>query len=282
MAGFASYDALIAALTSGLGQRLTWNKSSLGSTVAQTSYDLFYAGGIPVAGAFGTALTGRVMTDADTGGMPYSNPTGPATLHAVSAGLGSTTTLGTIMLYDRLVEYPFNGTVTSGSFNSGTGIAPPARDVNGAASGAGVQIFVESVAATGGAAQTLTLTYTNQAGTGSKTTALALKAGTAIAGDIRNPAGQTFQCALSSGDSGVKSIQSYTLGATVTSTQMNVVLYRPLCYLPVLASNAYVERDLVLQLASLPRIYDDSCLGLALLAGTTSSPCFGQIQLAEG
>ncbi len=237
--GFNTYDEIIAALTTaGRAQRRPFFKTSLGTSVSANAYDLWYAGGNPGVGTFGTALTGRAMTSADAGAVIVTNAGAGRTLHAVSFGIGSTVALGTVLLYDRLVEYPFNGTVLSGTFTNPT---IPSRDENGAALGDGIGMFVESFAATAAAAVVLTPTYTNSAGVAGRTTTPTIIPGAALAGSIKNPGGQPFSLNLQSGDNSVRSVQSYTLSASALSTQMNLVLYRPLAYLPMLASNSFVD-----------------------------------------
>jgi hypothetical protein len=87
---------------------------------------------------------------------------------------------------------------------------------------------------------------------------------------------------LASGDTGVQNVTGINISSTITSTQLNVVIARPLVYVPMLASNDYIERDLIMQLAAMPRIYDDTCFSFALTANTTTCPIQGQIALAEG
>ncbi len=278
-AGFASYDQIITALTTNAtGQRIDFNKTSLGATVQASSYDLWQAGGQPAAGTFGTALTGRHIDGTYAAGMDFTNPTAPATLHLLSFGAGSTVSLGTLLLYDRVYEYPFTGTVLSGTF-----VAPTlqARDAAGATAGAGLYMMLETFSATARAAVTVTPSYTNSAGTASRTNAFTSTAGTALAGGLSNPTGSPFIIPLASGDVGVRSIQSYTLSASALAANMCLTIFRPLAYLPVLAAQSYVERDLVLQLAGLPRIYNDSALSLMLISNTTSAPAFGQVAAAS-
>ena len=279
MPGFANYDQIVNALTTGKGQRIDFNKVSLGATVASSAYDLWQAGGQPPAGAFGTALTGRAIDSSFAAGISFDDPTAPATSHLLSFGAGSTVGLGTLMVYDRLVEYPFTGTVLSGTFTSPT---IPSRDANGAALGAGIMAMLETFSATARAAVTFTPTYTNSAGIAGRTAAGVIVPGTAIAGGLSNPAGAPFLWPLASGDDGVRSVQSYTLSASALAANMCLTLIRPITFLPIMSGGSYVERDLVLQLAALPRLYDGSALGLALLANATTTPVFGALQEAEG
>lgn len=285
-AGFTSYNDIINALTTNArGQRLNFQKTSV-TTVAATPYSMWGNGGMPAAGVFGTALTGVVRTSADVGAIPYANPTLGRFMYLLRYGMGSTAAIGTLLLYDRLVDYPFNGTVTGAqNFNGGTGIAPPSRDVNAAALGAGVLMFMENDvtgAATAATGPTETITYTNDAGTAARSTgAITLRGAIATSGVIFNNASPGIWFPLQSGDFGVRSIQSHNISATITTTKATIVLARPLAFLPMLNASSYVERDLVLQTPSLPRIMDSTCFAFLLIANTTTCQFTGELLIAE-
>lgn len=267
MPGFASYDQIISALTANaLGEVARASKVSV-TTVAGGKYALGYAAGTPAALVFGTALTATQMSSAVQGAiLPFTNAVAPATRHLLSAGVGSTVAAGTFMVYDLLARYPFNGTVLSNTFTS---VTLPARDNNGAAAGAGVQMMVVNASATASTATTLTVAYTNSAGVAARTTgaqAIIASAQHRVLHDT-----QGFFLPLQAGDVGVGTIQTATLAATATSTQLEIQLIRPLLYVPVLVAGGYTERDLVLNTPKLPRLFDGTALQIALLAGTTSS-----------
>jgi hypothetical protein len=165
--------------------------------------------------------------------------------------------------------------VTSGTFSS---VTLPARDAGGATSGNGVLAFIENdVAGVTTTSASLTLTYTNQAGTASQSTG----AQQIVLGAVQRILIDRIWIPLAAGDTGVRTIQSYTLSATATSTKLTVVLARPLAFLPIMVANAYVERDLVLQLASLPRIFDGTAFAFAAMANATTTPVTGKLLIAE-
>lgn len=97
-------------------------------------------------------------------------------------------------------------TTTAQTINS---VAFPARDLSGSTNGAGVQIGILVTTATtnGGAITNTTLSYTNQDGTAGRTATISSFPATAVAGTI-----VWFQ--LQAGDSGVRSVQSITLGTS--------------------------------------------------------------------
>jgi hypothetical protein len=279
MAGFATYDDVINALTiGGRAQTLLYQKVTF-TTVAGQLHSYWTAGGTPAAGTFGTALTGRIMTDADLGAVTYTNSAGGRTMHLLSLMGISAVAVGTMILYDRLAEYPFNGTVTSGTFASG-GVLAHGRDAGGLSDGIGVTWFLENISAAATAAVTFTPTYTNEAGTGSRTAAGTTLATTANTWRLANPANFPWWT-MAAGDRGIRSVQSYTSSATMTSTAMNLVLARPLIWLPVVAASSAIERDCVMQIPAMPRLYDNSCLAWLLWANTTSAAMNASVTIAE-
>src|SRR6266511_2751001 len=132
--GFTTYDSIISALSGGFGRHPSYQKISI-TTVANAYFSLWNIAGIPAAGAFGTALTARVIDNTFAAAMPFTDPTGGRTAHLLGAGIRSTVAAGVLVLVDRLLEAPFDGTATSGTFNSGSPLAIPSRDANGAALG---------------------------------------------------------------------------------------------------------------------------------------------------
>lgn len=279
MAGFASMADVINALSAGAHrEEAIFSKNSM-TTVVGNLYSRWQASGYPAGGTFGTSGTGRVMDNTSLGALKFTSAAGGRWKHLFTMGLGSTIGLGSVTLYDRLAEYPFTGT-TLGPSTFGTQPTLPARDEAGATAGAGVMMFLENFSATATAAVTVTPTYTNQSASGSKTNAFTSIATAALAGTIANPIGKQW-LDLQSGDTGVSTIQSYTLSASLLAANMALVLCRPICVVPMLTSNGYVERDLIMQLAKLPRLYDGSCLALNLLANATSCPLFGSLTMAE-
>ncbi len=277
MAGFTSYDQIINAITvNGKGERITFQKNSI-TTVAGGKHCFSYAAGIPAAQTFGTALTATAVTAATNGAMPFTNATSPATKHMLTCGLATTAAAGTFMIYDLLARYPFNGTTTSGTFTS---VTLPARDINGTTNGAGVMAMVVNANSTTTAAVNLTLTYTNSGGTTARSTGATAMVASIQHRVVHDTSG--FFMPLAAGDVGIRTIQSYTLSATATSTQLEVQLVRPLAFLPVLLAGSYTERSLVTETPALPIMYDGTAIHIALMASTTSSGnIVGNLQYAE-
>jgi hypothetical protein len=90
------------------------------------------------------------------------------------------------------------------------------------------------------------------------------------------------------GDTGIKSIESFTWSGGTAYTGSGVValcIARPLCDISIPVSGMWSERDLVNQLPSLPEVKDGACLGWLLFstgATTNNSPFNAAIDFGWG
>lgn len=280
MAGFSSYDQIIDAITHAQIQTRPYQKINFGSGTGVT-YSLWNVLGIPASGTFGTALTARRVSSSFQGAIPFTNPTAGRQAHLINVGMANTLNAGTYILYDRLVEAPFDGTATNAIFNSGSPIVIPDRDMNGTASGTGCMMFVENVANTVLTAASITVRYTNSAGATGHVTASRTLAGKQH--EVSNSNNGSMWLPLQVGDTGVQAISGYTLTGSLTSTQLNIVIARPIAYLSVITANSFTEKDLIMQIANMPRIYDNSALGFVLQSNqaTNSGISHGQLVFIE-
>ncbi len=169
---------------------------------------------------------------------------------------------GTLMMYDRLVQ-------TRGL--SGTTIT--AQTVNSTAltrntGGVGNQIWLEIYTQIGATATTVTVSYTNQAGTASKVT------GAVVFGATNNrEEARMIRLPLADGDTGVQSVQTVTvLASTGTAGDFGITIVKPLVrgYIEGQASACF--RDLLSGVPSMVTIADDACLALVWLPGNTTAP----------
>lgn len=266
---FTSYDSIIAALGNGNSETAFFQKASIASIVAGQWYSHWLSAGLPAAGVAPGAVAGIAPTSATNGALKFTNPSGSNTKYALRFGVGGPTA-GLLMLYDRLVTTDgLSGTVTTAQTVNST---PLTRHTDGL----GVLCAIEVYTALGATPRTATITYTDQDGNTGNTGTISIPAN-APAGSFLIP------MSFASGDKGVKSVQSVQLdGSTGTAGNFGITLYYPVATLAYNASD-YVERDLVLQLASLPILTSNTCLALALMATTTSSGIqFGSIGMAEG
>ncbi len=222
-------------LFAGLRQPVPFAKAVTATLVAGRPASLWSLAGAPGAGGYDTTLNGVVLSSSSSlvaGQIPHYDPASGNSYLAYLQAMA--TQAGTLLLLDRLWH---NGgfTITSTAAQSITSPTWPARcptsgtDDTPATTGLGVMLAVEVSAATGAGTPTITVSYTNQAGTAGRTA-------TNIIGTVATSAiGATYLLGLQAGDTGVRSVQSLTLSATWTSGTINLVAYRQLASLPLQA-----------------------------------------------
>lgn len=260
----------LAGVESGLTAPVIAAKSSSGSANGGGQFvSSFYSAGYPVAATAPTpGLSGAALTSY-TGQLPFTNPTSGNTYLAAfrQAFFASTASSSqrTTMLVDRLWHNSgLDRTLTTAqTVNS---VAWPARDINGSTNGEGVYLAIEVSTTMGTGTPSLTVSYTNSAGTSGRT-------GVGIYDPVRasSPTGQWFLIGLEAGDVGVQSVQSITFSASWgTSGVLHLVAYRPIAIINnASAPNNYAVDD-ALTLA-MPQLWNDSVLQtVAICAGNGS------------
>jgi hypothetical protein len=126
---------------------------------------------------------------------------------------------------------------------------------------AGLEIWCEQVtAATGN--QSVNVTYTNEGGTGSRTTG-------AVGIGAAQTVGRCWQLPLQSGDSGVQLITNVQ-GSTATVGTFNVMVLRRLAEGRVPIANG-LDRQSVIDVGALLQVYADSAFYVMIAADSTSS-----------
>ena len=206
--------------------------------------------GIPSAGTYNSTPAGGTYSSTSAlvaGQIPHTDPpSGNSYLGRLS--VISNNGAGMLLLCDKLWD---DGGLSATSVTAQTinSVAWPARDNTGTTNGAGVLIGLEVSAVMGASnPNTLTISYTNSAGTASRT-------GTNVDATVTSAAAQSFfRLGLQAGDVGVQSIQTFTLGATWTSGTINLVAYRILAMLEVPA--AAVSNSLDSLTSGMPQIFN--------------------------
>ena len=199
-----------------------------------------------------------------------------------------TTAPAVAMLYDMLACYTITTTTTTGVQNF-TGQAAWPRY----ADGKGVKAFLVPSIVMGAGTPTVQLGYTNPASVAGRLTpatpSLPIINATSPVGAIPYSGTGVGKVGpflpLQSGDAGILSVQSINFSATMTSGVMNLIICRPLAYLPITTVGVAAERDFVNMLPSLPRIYDGACLQWALYAGAAvpiNSAFYGALDTVWG
>lgn len=253
--------------SSGVRPPVAFTKALSGTLVAGRPYSYWAAAGNPGAGAFNATLNGVNVDNTVTGPLSKGNPvSGNGYLYNLAAAASAQG--GMLMLCDRLWH---NGgyTITSTAAQNITQPTLPARcptsavDDTPATTGHGILLGMEISAATGAGTPTITASYTNSAGTAGRT------ATNAVPTVATSAAGSFYPLGLQAGDAGVRSVQSITLSATWTSGTMNLVAYRPIALLPLVAAGIPGQLDWISGGAA--RIYDSSALFFIIVPQTTTT-----------
>lgn len=246
-------------------------KNNTVTTTAARFHSPFYAAGTPGAAAAPAPGIGGAALTTYAGQIPWTNPSsGNSYLARFSAASNKA---GIIILADRLWHNSGIDVTSTGAqtINSATW---PARDMNGATDGAGVQIGVEVSTAMGAGTPTFTMVYTNSGGTGSKSTVTqAMVASMAVGSFIPVP--------LAAGDTGVRSIQTWTQSATMTSGAYHLVAYRILAKVDIYSAGMGMAVDSLT--GGFVRLYDNTVpFPLFLPAGAATYDLYGQLIVSQG
>ena len=269
-------DDLVSQITvNGKFFRQDWNKNMLPTTAATAGEWSCLARGAGNPGAdtlynTGTNLAFQSVSDTTSGatGILHNGNVGGGTgykhvINASAASAAATTAPCILMLVDLLGFYRVTSVTTTGNQATNNAVTIPRYT-----DGAGVQAFAWNTNSTamGAATPTLSITYTNSAGTGSRTTPATLPAcKTAAANGLILYSGTGAGkygpfLPLQAGDAGIRKIDQINLSASYLSGEFSVGLCRPLFTLPITTVGIAAERDFLNQLPSLPRVYDGANL----------------------
>lgn len=204
-------------------------KNATNTMVAGRHQTFWPVAGMPGAGGYDTTLAGVALTNPVTGQIPFTNPSGGNKSRIIRWTAAHTTAGGMLLLCDRLWH---NGgiNITSATAQTVNSVAWPARDLADTTNGDGVLIALEVSTNVGAGTPTLTLGYTNQAGTAGRT------ATNVLATTASATVGACYVFGLQAGDTGVRSIQTYTQSATWTGGTVNLVAYRVIAAMPLIAA----------------------------------------------
>lgn len=274
----AEYPA--AGLGNYAGRSIPFMKTSTAADVAGCWYCTSKDVGYPGAWAVGTpGVNGRVTdgtTAADYGCIPIANAaTGANYLTALEMASSVNHTndfFDCLWVNSGLV-------VTTTTAQSITTPTLPARDVNGTTDGegCGIALLITAASTLAAAGANLTVSYTNSKGTAGKTATL-----TAIAGS-QVPAtpvvGTIVWFALAAGDTGVRSIQSITLGTSMLTGSISLMICRDISTIGTAVVN--VSTPKVIGSPGI-RLYNGSCLLHCILCSATTATFFsGSLAVME-
>lgn len=271
------------AITTRAGVRsgLQWSRTFVKVAAANaqsTKWATFWAAsGNPGAGSYSASLAGATCSSSTTGALPFTNPaSGNSYLAAIEAALvNNNYTGGQLLLCDRLWH---NGgfTITSTSAQTVTSVTFPARDSNASTNGRDVMLALEVSADCGAATPTITVSYTNDAGTSGRTATNWLASASSPAATTVYPIG------LQAGDRGVRSVESLTLSASWVSGTINLVAYRLIGVLNLPPNHRMTAVSDEIQ-SGFQRIIDSSCLYFMTTGMTGNTATIsGSVAWAQG
>jgi len=256
----------------GMQPPVTISKGFTPTLVTGRPHSLFYLAGMPGAATAPTpGMSGAALTTY-AGQLPFANPASGNTYLARFSGMA--TVGGVLILCDRLWHNSgLNMTLTSAQTISSA--AFPARSADGTVNGSQVMVGLEVTAATGAGTPTLTMSYTNDANASGKTgTGLLTGVGTSAIGAF-------YPMGLAAGDTGVRSIQTFTLSATWSSGSASLVAYRELARLEIPFGNIPNAIDALT--SGMPRLFDNTVPFLIFIpSNTTASYISGSVIYTQG
>jgi hypothetical protein len=252
----------------GSKQVVAWSKTASVTTIATTRHTTRGAAGIPGAGtlAFGSAVPGQVLTDANSG-FPTINAFGGGNTGYLSRVQWNNSVVGRLELWDML--YSVNIPTGAGGFGSlqTLTVTAPASYLGRVPDGLGngLRIFVEVTTTMSASATTVTCTYSNSASTP------ATGKSTASSGSLSGfTASRWVELALAAGDSGVSKLESIIIGgATNAAGVANVIVARRLWTNSTRVANAGTSEGI--DMTGMPIVYDTSALCVTTVADSTAS-----------
>lgn len=263
----ADFDAWKAALTSGAEQIPI--QVSTTTTLAGRQYDLWRT--LVPLGAVPT--TAAAPDNTLLGAMGQQNG-GSGTLTLMGA-LFQAQNPGSFIIADRLSHQGGLSGVTTGAQTTNLPTAALTRHT----SGEGVMIGLTIYTQIGTTAVGVTVTYTNQSGTGSR-----VSPSTVIGGTAFREANRMIQIPLQEGDTGVRSVESVTISATTgTAGAFGVTLFKPLYVLVASTGNSIFGVDLLSSgtFGGFPEIIDGACLFPIAISASTNAQAAGSILTTE-
>lgn len=258
--GIVGRDQIIAAIAAGRHQ--TWNFLKGGGTpeAAGNWCSAWASPGSPGAGTVGGTYAN--LTN-ESGSINFTDVS-PAKRYLWRVDAMSVLS-GTLMVYDRLGSIGSLSLTSTGNRTVSSLALPRSMDTADLNT---VEAWVEVTTQTATTAPIVSLnSYTNEAGTPGRAGATLTFPATATNAQWMG------KLPLQAGDKAVQAVSTLNVAASASAGDCALVLLRPLAFIPVVANVATS-----VELTDLPRVYDGSSIGLALLAsGTTSLGLWGRL-----
>lgn len=218
--------------------------------------------GMPAGGAVPTVAA--IPDRTTTGAIPFTAASGSRDLHLIGASI-TPLTAGMYLLYDRLFHIGgLSGTSTADQTVQGSPASPALTRNTG---GAGNMAWYEIYTLVGTTSRTLTMTYTNQAGTAARTSDIFI--GATQAREVT----RAQRIPLAAGDTGIQAIEKIALsGTTGTLGNFGITIAQPLAWIPVGVAGTAGWRDYTTGLPGIPVIDPDACLALMFIPAAGTAP----------
>ena len=291
MAGFANARKLADAESAGQYLYASFRKQATQTTGAGIWFDLSMSPGNPAPNYYiGSPNVFVPLKQSTDGGLRHGGGVNAAGQKKFLRKLMALTPTSTAApLACKLLDYVgFYGFIDESVLDEQAmdNTTPLPRHVTGT----GVQMMPVVVAGqTGG--QTFTVNYTNQDGIAGRITPTVTMSTQFVNGTILHSLGAGAAYAnngpflpLQIGDSGVRSVQSVTIGGVGDVGLFALVLVKPLATFSLFGIDAATEVDYFTDMASMPEIVDDAYLNfIALPNGTLSgAPIHGLLETTWG
>ena len=260
--GFRSFVQVADSHNEGKVRYAGWRKVPTQATLPGVWFDLSMSPGTPIAQYYAAApLEATVMARSTDIGIDHGQDT-TTPKHLRNFSVVSTVSIyNSYILMDYLMFYPFIDQSTTDQQDMDN-TASITRHVTGD----GVQIMAVSVAA-GIGGQTFQVNYTNQDGVAGRLSQIVRLNAATYPGAIATTERATSGCAgpfipLQQGDTGVRSIESFTMISGADIGLLSLVLVKPVTNLSFTSLNGPVEVDFLLNCATAPVIENDAYLNL--------------------
>ncbi|MDH4158668.1 MAG: hypothetical protein OEV62_00240 [Actinomycetota bacterium] len=262
MGALADWDAYAAALT-GPRELAPFHKLGVTTGIAGRVWDLWQS--LPLLGA--APSTAVVPTRSTAGALGQSDADSEQSY--IVGGRLATTMAGLWVLCDRLSHQGgLSGTVTTPQTTN-----LPTAALTRYTSGAGVWCALSIYAAVGTTAASVTVSYTNQAGTSGRTST-AVVFGSANFRELS----RLVLIPPQAGDTGFRSVESVTvLSTTGSAGNFGVTLFRPLAAFMVDTASGQTSLSLADggMFGGVPEVVDDACLFWMVIPGLALTPSVG-------
>lgn len=217
------------------------------------------SGAVPGAAAIPTRTT--------QGAIPITNAGGGRTKYLHTASISSSQ-LSSYIIYDRLYHTTqrSGGSALDATLTTEQTLSTAAltRYTDGVGNIAFVEIYGTSLLGT--TETTITMKYTNQAGTQNQV-GQAVRFG----GTSRRSRQQILMLPCASGDTGIQQVQSVTLaGTTGTAGNWGITVGHPLAYIGIPQAGGGSTRTYAQELPGMVEVKEDACLSILYLINTTT------------